>query len=150
MQGNSNGAQAKSPLPSWHGTLATEHEALGRRIAELRALTAREFSWDEVRFALVDFRKALQLHFAMEESGGYLAEVLASAPQFARIVAKLESDHGRMRGDLARLLAEAIGARERVELRASVGVFLIALAAHEHGENEVTQRTLMGDVPGGG
>lgn len=137
------------PPSSLHLTLKAEHAALGPRIAELRALLAREFSWDDARIALVDLRKTLKLHFALEESGGYLAEVLACAPELAQTVAKLESDHSRMCGSLARLLAEALVARERAELRQSVSEFLDVLAVHEHGENAVAQRALMTDVPGG-
>ena len=147
MRDNRNRGDASSRAPCL--ALAAEHAALGPRIAELRALLGGDFSWDDARIALVQFRSTLQLHFALEESGGYLAEILASAPERAEAVAKLESEHSRMRTDLTRLLAEALVAREKADLRQSVCDFLAALAAHEHRENELSQHVLLVDGPGG-
>lgn len=132
------------------GSLAAEHAALRPRIVELRTLLEGDFSWDEARVALVQFRSALQLHFALEESGGYLSEVLARAPEQATTLARLESEHSRMRADLTRLLAEALVAREKADLRQSVREFLTGLAEHEKCENEVSQLVLATDEPGGG
>ena len=150
MRDNRNRGDNGSGVPSRaSGTLAAEHAALAPRIAELRVLLEGDFSWDEARVALVQFRSSIQLHFALEESGGYLSEVVAKAPECAATVARLESEHSRMRGDLTRLLAEALVAREKADLRTSVRDFLTLLAAHEHCENEISQRALVIDPPGG-
>lgn len=149
MTAGENSDDGKSRYPSRRGTLAAEHAALALRIAALRTLIDGEFSWDEARVALADLRRTLRLHFALEESGGYLAEVLSLAPERAETIARLEFDHNLMRSDLTRLFAEAVAEPSRDALRQSVRDFLAVLATHEHGENEIVQVVLMADLPGG-
>ena len=127
-------------------TLADEHRSLGKRIAEVRRLLEGTFSWDQARVAIAELREALEAHFSMEETGGYLADVLAHAPERSLAVAKLESDHSRMRGTLAQLLAEALVARSREELTKNTRAFLVTLAEHERQENELVHTTFSTDV----
>lgn len=149
MTTGENSGSGNLRLPSRRGTLAAEHAALAPRIVALRTLIDCEFSWDEARVALSDLRRTLLLHFALEEAGGYLAEVLSLAPEHAVTIARLEFDHQLMRSDLTRLLAEAVAEPAREDLRRSVHGFLTVLATHEHGENAIVQSVLMADLPGG-
>lgn len=123
------------------------HVTLGTRIGAVRKTLEHEFSWDEARIALVELRAALDAHFTMEENGGYLAEVRKHAPERILAVASLESDHSRMRGMLARLLAEVLVARSREPLREGVAQFLATLADHERRENELVAAAFSTDIP---
>lgn len=129
--------------------LAAEHHTLEKRVAALRLLLEGEFSWDAARIALSELRQALEAHFFLEESGGYLSAVLALAPERNLAVARLESDHSRMQGGLAALLCEALLARSREELRTNVSAFLGVLADHERRENELVQSTFSSEVSAG-
>lgn len=139
-------SQRKRGTSSLSEALADEHRSLGKRIADVRRLLDGAFSWDEARVALAELRTTLEAHFAMEETGGYLADVLAHAPERGLAVAKLEADHSRMRGTLAQLLAEALVARSRDELTKNTRAFLVTLGEHERQENELVQVTFSTDV----
>jgi hemerythrin len=129
-------------------SLVAEHEKLGKTIAAMRTLVSDEsFSWDSARVSLTELRETLESHFSMEEAGGYLASVTSEAPQHSLLVAKLESDHSRMRGMLASLLAGALVARSREDLRNDVEEFLAFLASHERRENQLVIDTFTTDIP---
>lgn len=146
--GYGNGSGKVNDAASRLAAMAAEHKKLGTTIADVRKLLAEEyFSWDAVRTSLADLRASLEAHFVMEEAGGYLAEVLTRAPEKNLAVARLESDHSRMRGMLASALAEALVARSRDELRNSVEKVLVTLIDHERRENEIVQDTFSTDIP---
>lgn len=129
--------------------LAAEHHTLQKRVAALRQLLEGDFSWDDARLALSELRQALEAHFFLEESGGYLSGVLALAPERSLAVARLESDHSRMQGSLAALLCEALVARSREDLRKNVSAFFDVLADHERRENELVQSTILAEISAG-
>ena len=127
--------------------LAEEHRRLQGRIEAVREAVLSGFRWDDARLVLADLRDTLDGHFALEEEGGYLSEVLSIAPHHGRAVARLASEHDRLRTRLALLVAEALMARSRESLRENVADFLARLAEHERRENEIVQVTFSTDVP---
>lgn len=128
-------------------SLAEEHRRLGNRIGTVRELLQTEFSWDDARLALAGLQERLNTHFTLEEDGGYLAEVLAVAPQHAPAVAKLASEHDRLRMRIALLVGEALVAHTRESLRENVADFFVRLLDHARREDEIVQATFATDSP---
>lgn len=126
--------------------LREEHALVDRRLAEAKALLGTEFSWDDARVALMALRDNIERHFGFEEHGGYLAEVVTRAPERAAAIERLGSEHTQMRGLLARMLGEALIARDRKELRTAFEAFLATLTDHERRENELVQAVYSTDV----
>lgn len=127
-------------------SLRTDHELVAAHIASCRAALSGPFGWDAARQAVTSLREELERHFEREESDGYLQEVLSRAPERAKAAAKLQGDHSRMRGELAKLLATVLVARSRDAAREELETFLAGLADHERREHELVQLALTTDV----
>ena len=130
-----------------------QHIELRRRMREVEALlgdsagddvAARRGRLDEL---LADFEVALSEHFAIEEQGGYFAEVLAVAPRLSGRVARLGGNHPAFRRRLTRLrqhIPDPTIAWPDVEAR--VAALLKALADHESAENDLVHEAFMQDL----
>lgn len=92
---------------------------------------------------LDDLAVTLDEHFAIEEEGGYLSNVLEVAPHYGRIVKELQQQHIALRDQLAQLRTEADVDVDQLR------VFLEAVEAHEHAENAVAQSAFLIDLAPG-
>lgn len=92
-------------------------------------------------------------HFALEERGGYMAEELVIAPQFAGAVTRLQNEHRSLRDEIhsIRERARDASAPEQSEkaLVEAVGDFAKRLDEHETEENHLIQATYLEDRGGG-
>ena len=136
-------------------TVRSQHFALRQQIRALEEVfaepdgAAEEYA-RKTQALLEGFDSALRDHFAVEEEGGYFADVLKVAPRLSRRAARLEQNHREFSERLEALLAlvqYAIDARDAWE-RVATGVerFLRALRAHEDDENELVREAFMVDL----
>lgn len=102
---------------------------------------------DHVRQALAlldSFETALREHFAFEEEGGYLADVLEVAPRLSRRARRLEQSHAGFQARLERLLElarNATGAPDKwARARRELARFLASLREHEDAENTLVRQ----------
>ena len=136
-------------------TIRSQHFALLQQIRALEELLAEpdDAGAERARRALTlleGFDLALREHFAVEEEGGYFADVLKVAPRLSRRAARLEQNHKEFSERLESLLAlvrYAIDAPDDWErVTARVEGFLQALRAHEDEENELVREAFMDDL----
>jgi len=138
--------------------LQQEHEAVLAIVNRLETLAEqairdeREPGWgDSVRDSLSSLHSHLKNHFAFEEFGGFMEEVLHALPSLSRQVERLRADHERMLADLGRVssiaeeCATATGPPPR-ELCEEVHRFLEMLRRHENEENNLVQRAFLDDL----
>ncbi len=138
---------SRSPLER----IREQHFELQRRMGEMEALlgesrapAARRSRLEEL---FADLEGALIEHFAIEEQGGYFAEVLAVAPRLSGRVARLKRSHSAFRRRLARL-------REHIpdptitwpEVEDRVAALLKALADPESAETDLVHEAFMQDL----
>lgn len=117
-------------------------EAPGDAISETRWRKLLDY---ELR-ALAD---ALDEHFAREEAGGYMRNVMAAHPELAARAADFVEQHRAIRASVDGMVeAIAVGASIK-KLRAPITSLLGALAAHESGETEMVQEAVLRDAGGG-
>ncbi len=135
--------------------IRAQHFELGRRMREVEALladsgarrddpAARRSRLEEL---FADFEGVLIEHFAIEEQGGYFAEVLAVAPRLSGRVSRLKRNHPAFRRRLTRLrkhIPDPTIAWPEVEAR--VAALLKALADHESAENDLVHEAFMQDL----
>ncbi len=135
-------------------TIRSQQLALRQRIRALEEVFAEPDAAEEYArktlTLLEGFDSALREHFAVEEEGGYFADVLKVAPRLSRRAARLEQNHKEFSEHLEALLAlvqYAIDARDAWE-RVTTGVerFLRELRAHEDDENELVREAFMVDL----
>ena len=136
-------------------TIRSQHLALHQKIRALEdvfaepdgatAETARK-----TMTLLEGFDSALGEHFAIEEEGGYFADILKVAPRLSRRAAHLEQNHKEFSKRLEALLALVQYAidvpHEWERVTTSVEGFLRALRAHEDNENELVREAFMVDL----
>ena len=136
-------------------TIRSQHFALSQQICALEELFAEPDGVGAGRARrtlklLKGFDLALREHFAVEEEGGYFADILKVAPRLSRRAARLEQNHKEFTERLERLLAlvryaaDAPGGWDRV--RVGLEGFLQALRAHEDEENELVREAFMDDL----
>lgn len=137
--------------------LLAEHQELMRKITEIRT------SWqevcepgigpkcDEMANRVADIRRLLLDHFAVEEDGGYLSNVLDFAPQFAEQAAQLCGQHASLLKTLddleTRLRKPESGAWDSVSREFET--FIHDLHDHEHQENNLVQSAFNQDEAAG-
>ncbi len=138
----------RTPLGSQQLALRQQIRALEELFAEPDGAGAERSR--KTLTLLEGFDSALREHFAVEEEGGYFADVLKVAPRLSRRAARLEQNHREFSERLEALLAlvqYAIDARDAWE-RVTTGVerFLRELRAHEDDENELVREAFMVDL----
>ncbi len=135
-------------------TIRSQQLALRQRIRALEEVFAEPDAAEEYArktlTLLEGFDSALREHFAVEEEGGYFADVLKVAPRLSRRAARLEQNHKEFSEHLEALLAlvqYAIDVRDGWE-RVTTGIerFLRRLTAHEDDENELVREAFMVDL----
>ena len=97
-----------------------------------------------------DLQRELLQHFALEEMGGYLSEVLAIAPQHSRRAETLAGSHGLLRDQLGRLLTRARRADPDSTnwevLRADLHCFSAEILIHEEAEARLVSDVFLQDL----
>ena len=137
-------------IRSQHFGLRQQIRALEELFAEPAAAGAGAERARKTLTLLEGFDPALREHFAVEEEGGYFADILKVAPRLSRRAARLEQNHKEFSKRLQSLLAlvryavDAPDDWERVTAR--VEGFLQALRAHEDEENELVREAFMDDL----
>ena len=138
--------------------LQQEHEVvLGivnrlEHLAEQAARDEREQGWGEsVRDSLSSLQSHLKNHFAFEEFGGFMEEVVHALPSVSRQVERLRTDHERMLADLGRVSSiagecAAVTGPPPPNLCEEVHRFLEMLRQHENEENDLVQRAFLDDL----
>jgi hypothetical protein len=137
--------------------LYQEHQMIGAVIKELRDLLEGALSQDQepsarsnsVGEGLLSLNSHLKTHFAFEEFGGFMEEVVAASPNASPQVGRLKKDHQDILAESERLcrMARAGSLPSEVsQLRREVLHLLDLLNRHEHAENELVQRVLMDDL----
>ncbi len=136
-------------------TIRSKHFALRQQIRTLEELFAEPpgAGVERARRTLTlleDFDLGLREHFAVEEKGGYFADILKVAPRLSRRAARLEQNHKEFSERLQSLLAlvrYAVDAPDDWErVTSAVERFLQALRAHEDEENELVREAFMDDL----
>ena len=139
-------------------TVRSQHFALRQQIRALEEVfaepdgAAEEYA-RKTQALLEGFDSALRDHFAVEEEGGYLADILKVAPRLSRRAAHLEQNHKEFSERLESLLALARYAVEAPDdwerVRTGLEGFLQALRAHEDKENELVHEAFLDDLGSG-
>ena len=131
--------------------LVDEHEALDRRIRELRLtitgqVSIKDFPDWRVKFIgrLRDLKQKLINHFEFEERGGFMTGVTDEAPQFLNKVKDLEIEHKRILSDLDDVMRDfkALYIKDDLELKNifnRLSNVMNTLHHHEMSENELMQ-----------
>jgi len=137
--------------------LQQEHQMIGPAAKELKDLVERPVSPDEeqsnwlnsVRDSLLSLGSHLKTHFAFEEFGGFMEEVLGASPNSSPQVERLKQDHQTILAEserLCRVTRRGSSSSETSQLRKKILHLLELLNRHEHTENELVQRVLMDDL----
>jgi Mg2+ and Co2+ transporter CorA len=136
--------------------LQQEHQMIGAAAKELKDLVERrpaspheeQSSWlNSVRDSLLSLGSHLKTHFAFEEFGGFMEEVVSASPNASPQVERLKQDHQTILAESERLCRMARrGSSEISQLRKKIFHLLELLNRHEHAENELVQRVLMDDL----
>ena len=135
--------------------LQQEHQMIGAAAKELKDLVERPVSpaqsdWlNSVRDSLLSLGSHLKTHFAFEEFGGFMEEVVGASPNASPQVERLKQDHQAILAESERLCRMARGgspSSEISQLRKKILHLLELLNRHEHEENELVQRVLMDDL----
>lgn len=145
---------SRPDLAAW---LREEHlqvEALADRLRQTVAVVPRVATpvWlNELRDRLGHFRAHMIKHMAMEEEGGYMAEVLERRPGLALRVGALQHQHRQVRrllDDLHQLLGEM--AADQLLLAQDCGrridSLLDTIQRHEDAENDLVQFVFTEDL----
>jgi len=135
--------------------LQREHQMIGAAAKELKDLVERPVSpaqsgWlNSVRDSLLSLDSNLKTHFAFEEFGGFMEEVVGVSPHSSPQVERLKQDHQTIHAESEKLCRMASGgapSSETSQLRKKILRLLELLNRHEHAENELVQRVLMDDL----
>ena len=137
--------------------LQQEHQMIGAAAKELKDLVERpvspqegKSSWlNSVRDSLISLDSHLKTHFAFEEFGGFMEEVVGVSPNASPQVERLKQDHQTIHAESEKLCRIASGespSLETSQLRKRTLHLLELLNRHEHAEIELIQRVLMDDL----
>lgn len=115
-----------------------QHGAINRHTQRvLGAIT--EANWSGVNAELDRLFDTVNSHFELEESGGYLVDVLTADPTTEPELAKLEAAHARLQETLREIRLLAAGRESWDPLRELFLKWIDHLAAHEAAENRLLQ-----------
>ena len=107
----------------------------------------------EVQDQTESLAEAVQAHFALEERGGYFADVVRMAPHLSTTAAELQAQHEPLLESLEALRALARTAVKSdagwARLREEVAQFADELLQHEAGERAMLQRAHGQDIGAG-
>lgn len=144
-----------TPIKSIAEQLQQEHQMISAAAKELKDLVERPVSpregdsgWmNSVRDSLLSLDSHLKTHFAFEEFGGFMEEVVSVSPNSSPQVERLKQEHQTIHAESDTLCRMASGGSQQTsELRKRTLHLLELLNRHEHAENELVQRVLMDDL----
>lgn len=101
------------------------------------------------RVIVEDLASLLPEHFALEEKGGYMSDVLSAAPRFQRRIGNLRREHTILARQMAELAERARGAETPAEwesVREEAGRFAEALLDHEKEEGDLMRAAFADDL----
>ncbi len=90
-----------------------------------------------LRHELESLRELLLGHFASEEEGGYLADLVRDRPELRDVAEELRGQHAVLRKDFDALVTDAAEA-PLGQLVERIGATLETFDAHEHAEAQLT------------
>ena len=138
--------------------LQQEHQMIGAAAKELKDLVERPVgpheeepsNWlNSVRDSLLSLSSHLKTHFAFEEFGGFMEEVVCASPNASPQVERLKQDHQTILAEserLCRMARRGSSSSETSQLRKKILHLLELLNRHEHAETELVQRVLTDDL----
>jgi len=137
--------------------LKQEHQMIGEAVKALRELVERrvvpheeQTVWlNSVRDQLFTLGSHLKTHFAFEEFGGFMEEVVELSPNDSPQVERLKQDHQTILAEserLCRMVSKGLAASIVPQLRRKILYHLEVLNRHEHVENGLVQRVLTDDL----
>jgi hypothetical protein len=101
----------------------------------------------ELGALLTSLRSDLVAHFAREERGGYLAEVVNERPELETQVTVLLDEHAQIRDELDELVTVVV-TEPNADLIARVVRLLDTLDSHEQRETTLWQKATLTDLGG--
>ncbi len=126
---------------------------LTERIERVPTIDDRSDSHSDLLEFVADASQLLEAHFAFEEAGGYLSDVLAIAPRLSDRAARLQRDHDHLAARFSKLATYARGMRATYQnwkrLGMAIGEFTQDLRLHESEENRLIQEAFLDDLGGG-
>lgn len=135
--------------------LQQEHQRISAAAKEVKDLVERPVSpregdsgWmNSVRDSLLSLDSHLKTHFAFEEFGGFMEEVVSVSPNSSPQVERLKQEHQTIHAECDKLCRMASGGSQQTsELRKGTLHLLELLNRHERAENDLVQRVLMDDL----
>lgn len=142
-------ASARPPLSRIWSQHVVLHRAVQALDAWLEHSADRESCLETAEGLLMEIYNILPEHFALEERGGYFADVLSVAPQFARRAAELQNHHQTLIPRLELVLGEIrsygrAGGVDRTDLVTRIQDFVELLKHHEEGETQLVRAAFRG------
>jgi hemerythrin-like domain-containing protein len=129
-----------------------DHKILNRKMGELKIILSDDVSpkdfpnWRlECILELQDFKEQLKKHFALEEEGGFMNEVLQMAPETERQISKLLAEHKQMIKSLDEILSALKPMLEKdpaslETVRINLNEMMVTLRQHENAEYDLIQK----------
>jgi len=144
--------------PTVADEILREHEVVREIIRQLELLVEeggfveQEPEWSRrLSNELAAFRRHLQRHFALEEEGGFMLDVVTLMPHASEQVEKLRQEHDEILRAVDELIRDAGllvsgSSLMAMEFRDRVLQVLSTIRRHETEENELIQRVLYQEV----
>jgi hypothetical protein len=137
---------------SFASELGHEHVSLLRQLSRLEERPSPGTA-DSAWLMLSRLRQVqaeVQSHFRFEEQGGYMSQILASAPYLDRAAGELLAGHGRLSDQLEALIKAAAAVPPESlltpELREQVRQWVLRVREHEAGETRLIQQACNQDI----
>ncbi len=141
------------PHDDFESELNHQHRHLRDLLTELGTLTRNPEGFEAAKGALVAklraLREMVQAHFAFEEEGGYMSEVLRKAPRFLPEVERLEAQHTEILRSLDGLTRTNLDETDAETFLAEVHDLIDRLVRHEREETDVVQRSVIEETGSG-
>ena len=134
-----------------------DHDAFKDYINKLTALARQDLSpetstiWGiELNKTLRAFNKELEEHFALEEDGGFMDEILIVAPEQKYAISQLKSEHEMMTNDIQVILKcltdfSPADKTQIINMKQRINALLDLLHTHESAENSIIEDTYLQD-----
>ena len=138
------------PNPSLELLLRESHE-LHRAAIQLRSsIHSHQCTKQEVAEMVRQLSDAVENHFALEEEGGYLQDVVQRIPHMDERVRRLQEQHEELLETIQRLSMLATSGVESetwwTRISQDAESFVNRLIDHEHAENELVQEAYTEDI----
>ena len=130
-----------------------EHKGLSQQMGEIKMESVKEVSpedfpnWRlELIWHLRDFKNRLLRHFDLEEEGGFMKDVLSTAPESQPKVSELKAEHRQFSRKLEEIMNALKGMHKKDsekldKVRNKLNEFIATLRKHEEEEHRLLQRT---------